>query len=61
MELDLVDNILDRLLDLPVDSQHKSLRNAKVIMENWAEISNSLTSRAIELEYYEICAILRDI
>lgn len=61
MELDLVDNILDRLLELPTDVQDRSLRNAKVIMENWAEISKSLTSRAIEREFYEVCAILRDI
>ena len=61
MELDLVDNILDRLTELPADVQDKSLRNAKVIMDNWAEISESLTNRAIEREDYEICAILRDI
>jgi hypothetical protein len=61
MEIDLIDNILDRLLELPTDSQDRSLRNAAIIMENWKEISDSLTSRAIELEYYEICAILRDI
>lgn len=61
MELDLVDNILDRLLDLPADVQDRSLRNAKIIMDNWAEISESLTNRAIEREDYEICAILRDI
>lgn len=61
MEIDLVDNILDRLTELPDDVQKSSLMNAKVIMENWTEISDSLTSRAIELEYYEICAILRDI
>ena len=61
MELDLVDNILDRLLDLPNDVQDKSLRNAKIIMDNWDEISESLTNRAIEREDYEICAILRDI
>ena len=61
MELDLVDNILDRLTELPADVQDRSLRNAKVIMDNWAEISESLTNRAIEREDYEICAILRDI
>jgi len=61
MTLDLVDDILTRLLELPVDVQEKSLRNAKIIMGNWKEISDSLTSRAIDLEYYEICAILRDI
>ena len=61
MEIDLVDNILERLTELPDDVQKSSLMNAKVIMENWTEISDSLTSRAIELEYYEICAILRDI
>ena len=61
MEIDLVDEILDRLLDLPVDVQDRSLRNAKVIMENWTEISESLTNRAIEREFYEVCAILRDI
>lgn len=61
MEIDLVDDILDRLLELPTDVQDRSLRNAKVIMENWAEISESLTSRAIEREFYEVCAILRDI
>ncbi len=61
MTLDLVDDILTRLLELPVDVQEKSLRNAKIIMENRKEISDSLTSRAIEHEYYELCAILRDI
>lgn len=61
MEIDLVDEILDRLLELPTDVQDRSLRNAKVIMENWAEISESLTNRAIEREFYEVCAILRDI
>jgi hypothetical protein len=61
MELDLVDNILDRLTELPTDVQDKSLRNAKIIMDNWDEISESLTNRAIEREDYEICAILRDI
>ena len=61
MEIDLVDNILDRLTELPADVQDKSLRNAKIIMENWDEISESLTSRAIEREFYEVCAILRDI
>jgi hypothetical protein len=61
MELDLVDNILDRLTELPADVQDKSLRNAKIIMDNWDEISESLTNRAIEREDYEICAILRDI
>lgn len=61
MELDLVDNILDRLTELPADVQDKSLRNAKIIMDNWAEISESLTNRAIEREFYEVCAILRDI
>ena len=61
MELDLVDNILDRLTELPADVQDKSLRNAKIIMDNWNEISESLTNRAIEREDYEICAILRDI
>ena len=61
MEIDLIDNILDRLTELPTDVQDKSLRNAKIIMENWAEISESLTNRAIEREFYEVCAILRDI
>jgi hypothetical protein len=61
MENEFVDNVLRRLLDLPTDIQEMSLRNAKIIMDNWAEISDSLTSRAIEHEYYEICAILRDI
>ena len=61
MEIDLVDEILERLTELPIDVQDRSLRNAKVIMENWAEISESLTSRAIEREFYEVCAILRDI
>jgi hypothetical protein len=61
METELADEILTRLLELPVDVQEKSLRNAKIIMDNWAEISESLTSRAIEHEYYEVCAILRDI
>jgi hypothetical protein len=61
MEIELVDEILTRLLDLPVDVQKKSLHNAKIIMENWTEISESLTSRAIEHEYYEVCAILRDL
>jgi hypothetical protein len=61
METELADEILTRLLELPIDVQEKSLRNAKIIMDNWAEISESLTSRAIEHEYYEVCAILRDI
>jgi hypothetical protein len=61
MEIDFVDNILNRLLELPIDVQERSLKNAKIIMENWSEISDSLTSRAIYLEYYELCAILRDI
>jgi hypothetical protein len=61
MEIELADEILTRLLELPVDVQKTSLRNAKIIMDNWAEISESLTSRAIEHEYYEVCAILRDI
>lgn len=61
MTLDLVDNILDRLTDLPDDIQKSSLQNAKVIMDNWVEISESLTNRAIEREFYELCAILRDI
>lgn len=61
MTLDLVDNILDRLTELPDNVQKSSLQNAKVIMENWVEISESLTNRAIEREFYELCAILRDI
>jgi hypothetical protein len=61
MENEFIDNVLRRLLELPTDIQEMSLRNAKIIMDNWAEISDSLTSRAIEHEYYEICAILRDI
>lgn len=61
MTTDLVDNILTRLLELPNHIQKESLKNASIIMENWEEISNDLTSRAIELEYYEICAILRDV
>ena len=61
METELADDILTRLLELPVESQKNSLRNAQIIMDNWAEISESLTSRAIEHEYYEVCAILRDI
>jgi len=61
MENEFVDNVLRRLLELPTDIQEMSLRNAKIIMDNWAEISDSLTSRAIEHEYYEICVILRDI
>lgn len=61
MEIDLIDNILDRLVELPINVQDSSLRNAKIIMENWAEISESLTNRAIEREFYEVCAILRDI
>lgn len=61
MEIDLIDNILDRLTELPTDVQDSSLRNAAIIMENWSEISESLTNRAIEREFYEVCAILRDI
>lgn len=61
MTIELADDILDRLAELPTDVQNKSLRNAAIIMENWREISNLLTSRAIEREDYEICAILRDI
>lgn len=61
MTIDLVDNILNRLAELPIHIQKDSLRNASIIMENWKEISDSLTSRAIEREDYEICAILRDV
>jgi hypothetical protein len=61
METEFVDNVLSRLIELPDYVQVESLRNAKIIMDNWAEISDSLTSRAIDLEYYELCAILRDI
>ena len=61
MELDLIDNILNRLAELPIHIQKESLSNASIIMENWEEISNDLTSRAIDMEFYEICAILRDV
>jgi hypothetical protein len=61
MELDFLDNILNRLIELPINKQKESLHNASIIMDNWVEISESLTSRAIDLEYYELCAILRDI
>ena len=61
MTLELIDNILDRLTDLPDYIQKESLENAAVIMENWEEISVELNSRAIDREYYELCAILRDI
>ena len=61
METEFVDNVLSRLIELPDYVQVESLRNAKILMDNWVEISESLTSRAIELEYYELCAILRDI
>jgi hypothetical protein len=61
METEFVDNVLSRLIELPDYVQIESLRNAKILMDNWVEISESLTSRAIELEYYELCAILRDI
>lgn len=61
MTLDLVDNILNRLAELPIHIQKDSLKNASIIMENWKEISDSLTSRAIEREDYEICVILRDV
>lgn len=61
METEFVDNVLSRLIELPDYVQVESLRNAKILMDNWNEISDSLTSRAIELEYYELCAILRDI
>lgn len=61
METEFVDNVLSRLIELPDYVQVESLRNAKILMDNWAEISESLTSRAIEHEYYELCAILRDI
>ena len=58
---ELADDVLDRLVDMPQDDQTMALRNAKIIMENWDEISELLTDRAIVKEYYEICAILRDI
>jgi hypothetical protein len=61
MELDFIDNILNRLTELPVHIQKESLRNASIIMDNWKDISNDLTNRAIEREEYEICAILRDV
>lgn len=61
MTIDLVDNILNRLAELPIHIQKESLQNAAIIMENWNEISESLTSRAIEREDYEVCAILRDV
>lgn len=61
MTIELIDNILDRLTDLPDNIQKESLENAAVIMENWEEISVELNSRAIDREYYELCAILRDI
>jgi hypothetical protein len=59
--MDLVDNVLDRLIDLPEDAQIDALRNASIILDNWSEIRDSLTSRAIDREFYELCAILRDI
>jgi hypothetical protein len=59
--MDLIDDILTRLLELPIESQKNSLLNAAIIMDNWEEMKDTLTSRAIEHEYYEICAILRDI
>ena len=59
--MDLVDNVLDRLIDLPEDAQIDALRNASIIMDNWSEMRDSLTSRAIDREFYELCAILRDI
>jgi hypothetical protein len=59
--MDLVDNVLERLIDLPEDAQINALRNASVILDNWVEMRDSLTSRAIDMEYYELCAILRDI
>ncbi len=59
--MDLVDNVLDRLIDLPEDAQIDALRQASIIMDNWSEMRDSLTSRAIDREFYELCAILRDI
>jgi hypothetical protein len=62
--MDLVDNVLDRLIDLPEDAQIDALdalRNASIILDNWSEMRDSLTSRAIDREFYELCAILRDI
>jgi hypothetical protein len=59
--MDLVDNVLDRLIDLPEDAQIDALSNASIILDNWSEMRDSLTSRAIDREFYELCAILRDI
>ncbi len=59
--MDLVDNVLDRLIDLPEDAQIDALRQASIILDNWSEMRDSLTSRAIDREFYELCAILRDI
>lgn len=61
MTKELANEVIDRLVDLPIGSQADALRNAKIIMENWSEISECLTRAAIEKECYEVCAILRDL
>ena len=58
---ELADDVLDRLVDMPRDDQRKALVQASIIMDNWTDISNLLICRGIVKEYYEICAILRDI
>jgi hypothetical protein len=59
--MDLIDEVLDRLLELPAENQDSALRCASEVLDNWKEMSDKLISRAIEREFYEICAILRDI
>jgi len=38
METEFVDNVLSRLIELPDYVQVESLRNAKILMDNWVEI-----------------------
>jgi hypothetical protein len=59
--MDLVDDILERLIDLPEDAQIDVLKRATVYVNNWDEMRDLLNSRAIDLEYYEVCAKLRDL
>ena len=59
--MDLVDDILERLIDLPEEAQIDVLKRATVYINNWNEMRDLLTSRAIEREYYEVCAKLRDV
>ncbi len=44
METEFVDNVLSRLIELPDYVQIESLRNAKILMDNWVEISVLLST-----------------